>query len=166
MWDLGSHLQIASIPREHFKTWDWPVFITTSQLKSMYESISIKSYNSLYKSPAFPLSMSLKNIFFPCIPNVSVMTPAAHVHCSLYLPYHLRTQRGERNNTEGVSLLLNLTDFIICSSSKNHLCWQFAVCLSSAALYISLFARSDSDSTNSPVWQTCGCRQQIGVLYL
>lgn len=44
--------------------------------------------------------------------------------CSLYHSYHVaKDTEGERNNIRVVTLLLNLTIFIICSSSwkKTHL---------------------------------------------
>ena len=85
------------------------------------------------------------------------------VFCLLFL---LSTSKeAERNNTQVDSLLLNPKRLYHCYSSKNHQCWQFSACFSLVELYISLFARRDSSSTNNPAWQTCRCWQQIGVLY-
>lgn len=113
----------------------------------------------LHKSWDFPLSMSYKKK--SCISDVESCWHS--LFCLLFL---LSTSKeAERNNTQVDSLLLNPKRLYHCYSSKNHQCWQFSSCFSLVELYISLFARRDSSSTNNPAWQTCRCWRQIGVLY-
>lgn len=138
MWDVGSHVKKTTMPGKDFKT-----------LICVHDSKSTEGYspwnhlNSIISRTNPRLSCSARQARWQVL-MFAVLSTFATIY---------QQREGEKNNTEVVSLLVNLTDFIICSSSKKkkkHLCWQFSVCFPLAELYISLFARSDSAGTKLP----------------
>lgn len=143
---LGSHQQTKAIPRN----------IILHSVK-----IWVKTHDWLLKSSVFQPMTLLKNMFFLNTSNVPFMLTDIFTALTTFSHLWVRERITLCQLVVKPNWLYHLFLF-----KKKHLCWQFAVCVSCAALYISLFAGSDSDSTNSPVWQTCGCQRQIGSTVL
>lgn len=107
------------------------MFITINQssvLKPIEWELTIGCTN-----PA--LSCSARHLVQYFSQHVSNADSSLFILSSFY--HHLQAGR-QRVNTEIFCLLLNLTDFIIFSSSTSHLCWQFSICSSLAASHYQL----------------------------